>query len=293
MLRALGLLETLEKAGARRSGTAAFTLGGQACPVRELPQPALCLSRHVLDATLANRFRGLGGDLHCGRRWSKATNLEGQVRATGRRVQPETDGWRWFGLKAHARNVPLAADLEMHFAANSYVGLCRLPDGEINVCGLFRRKTSGPSLPGDSIERLQVELPADLLARMEGAEWDPLSFCSVGGLPFRAVMKPGAGEFCVGDALVMTPPITGNGMSMAFESAGLAVEPLIAYSTGRISWSSACEVAASISWKAFRRRLRVAGWLHAGLFHSATRLWLRPCVGRSDFLWRLLFRATR
>jgi len=195
MLRALDLLATLEEAGARRSDIAAFAFGGHVCPVRELPQPALCLSRHVLDAALANRFRGLGGDLRCGCRWSEATNTEGRVRATGRRVQPETDGWRWFGLKAHARKAPLAADLEMHFAANSYVGLCRLPDGEVNVCGLFRRKTSGPPLPGDSIERLQAELPAELLARMEGAEWDPLSFCSVGGLPFRAVMNPETVEF--------------------------------------------------------------------------------------------------
>lgn len=292
-LRELGLLEALEQAGARTAVSAMFAFGNGDFPIRELPIPALCLSRHTLDATLADRFRGLGGDLRCGSRQSEPTNTEGWVKATGRRIQPESDGWRWFGLKAHARNVRLAADLEIHFTANSYVGLCRLPDSEVNICGLFRRKRSGPPLPKDSIERLLVELPNELLARMDGVEWDPGSFCSIGGLPFRAVINPNPGEFCVGDALVMTPPITGNGMSMAFESAALAIEPLTAYANGRSSWRSVCERAAEISRKTFGRRIRVAGWLHAGLFHSAVRLCVRPWVGRSDSLWRLFFGATR
>ena len=44
---------------------------------------------------------------------------------------------RWFGLKIHARNVPLVADLEMHVFPRGYVGLCKLTGGEVNICGLF------------------------------------------------------------------------------------------------------------------------------------------------------------
>ncbi len=51
---------------------------------------------------------------------------EGVVRASGRRLQPPADGGGWFGLKVHARNVPLAADLEMHGSHTGYVGFCRL-----------------------------------------------------------------------------------------------------------------------------------------------------------------------
>ena len=65
---------------------------------------------------------------------------EGIVRATGRRAQPAENGSRWFGLKAHARNVPLTADLEMHVSPRGYVGLCRVDGGVVNVCGLFRRR---------------------------------------------------------------------------------------------------------------------------------------------------------
>ena len=46
---------------------------------------------------------------------------EGIVRASGRRAQPVVDGWRWFGLKAHARNVRLKADLEMHLSPSAYL----------------------------------------------------------------------------------------------------------------------------------------------------------------------------
>ena len=72
-------------------------------------------------------------------RWREEDLGEGIVRATGRRLQPREDGCRWFGLKVHARNVPLAADLEMHGSQTGYVGFCRLRGGEVNVCGLFRR----------------------------------------------------------------------------------------------------------------------------------------------------------
>src|SRR5258706_378699 len=67
------------------------------------------------------------------------------VPATGRNAQSIENGWRWFGLKAHARHVSLTADLEMHVAPNGYVGLCRLADDEVNVCGLFRRRAGGSS----------------------------------------------------------------------------------------------------------------------------------------------------
>ena len=37
----------------------------------------------------------------------------------------------------------------------------------------------------------------------------------------------------------MIPPVTGNGMSMAFEAAKMAIGPLAAYSRGESSWSKA------------------------------------------------------
>src|SRR2546426_356396 len=80
-------------------------LRNSASPTRSLPVPALCLSRFDMDALLAERFRELGGELREKERWRENGAGEGTVRANGRRLQPTENGWRWFGLKIHARNV--------------------------------------------------------------------------------------------------------------------------------------------------------------------------------------------
>jgi hypothetical protein len=144
-LARLGLRELLEHAGAVGADTAAFFSATQSTRPLPLPSRAICLSRFTLDATLAEKFRELGGELWEGRRRSGGDAGEGVVRATGRCLQTEAGGARWFGLKAHARNVPLTAGLEMHVSPRGYVGLCRVNGGRVNVCGLFRRR------PGESV----------------------------------------------------------------------------------------------------------------------------------------------
>src|SRR5262249_55195418 len=161
----------------------------------------------------------------------------------GRRLKPQDNGWRWFGLKVHAREVALKADLEVHALPTGYVGLCRLKDGEVNVCGLFRRGAAAraPSLSPSDGQRGSSESanqsqrsPADthvlrsellrgnpgtiLRARMAGAVFDSRSFCSVAGLCLRPQRATASSECRLGDSLTMIPPVTGNGMSMAFES---------------------------------------------------------------------------
>src|SRR5580700_8459383 len=146
ILDALGLKKKFMDAGAIEARSSVFFSGNSKSPVRQLPSPALCLSRFVMDQLLANEFQKLGGDLRTGARWQNDFS-DGIVRASGRRAQTKKDGWRWFGLKAHARNVSPAAGLEMHVLKNGYVGICKLAGGEVNVCGLFRRNGSDPSQP--------------------------------------------------------------------------------------------------------------------------------------------------
>ena len=282
----------LDNTSAHVARTAQFFLGNRGFPVRRLPQPAVCVSRFWLDALLAEKFRELGGDLRCGTRWTAANCGEGVVRASGRRAQVEPGGSRWFGLKAHARNVDLQADLEMHFAPNSYVGLCRLPDGEVNICGLFRRANTD-ALPRDAVERLCVESSEILSERLRHARWDQNSFCAVGGLPFWGTLEKAPAECRIGDALGMMPPVTGNGMSMAFESARLALGPLADYAGGRTGWESARQTIASSCRATFAPRLFRASCLHAMLFQANARSWLLPCVALNEFLWRSFFHLTR
>jgi 2-polyprenyl-6-methoxyphenol hydroxylase-like FAD-dependent oxidoreductase len=297
VLARLGLRELFDRAGAFQAQTAAFIASANHSPVRALPEPALCLSRYSMDALLAKKFQELGGELRNPTRWSENESLEGVVRASGRHAQPTENGWRWFGLKAHVRNVKLAADLEMHISSTGYVGVNRINNGEVNVCGLFRaRKNGGANLqvcPTSRMELLRGKPGSPLHERLANATFDETSFCSVAGLslqPRRATEKK---ECCIGDALTMIPPVTGNGMSMAFESAELAMEPLTAFSRNEMSWTETQQTIARICDHAFASRLAWARWLQWLMFSPVLRSRIGVVLLRSDLLWRMLFTRTR
>lgn len=292
VLERLGLGKTLVEGGAVPARTGAFFLGENASPIRGLGRPALCISRFTLDSLLAQEFVKSGGDLSQNSRATSDGAAEGIVRASGRPVQPTEDGWRWFGLKAHARNVAMSADLEMHAVLDGYVGMCRLAGGETNICGLFRNQPAKAAIR-PARELIRGEPGTLLHAKLASAEFDESSFCSVAGLslrPRRASAQPGC---LIGDALTMTPPVTGNGMSMAFEAAELALEPLAAWSQGESSWEATRQAIARACDTAFRCRLLWAGWLQQLMFAQAIRGRFGRVVLGSDWFWRMMFARTR
>ncbi len=291
-LQRLALRDRLNEAGALAARTAQFSSLTRLGRVRDLPQTALCLPRHQLDALLATCFRELGGELRAGERWHRPSDLEGVVLASGRQSQPLVDGWRWFGLKAHALNVTTDADLEMHVSENGYVGLCRQPGGLVNVCGLFRRKLK-PDDPAENWqEQLRGPVGSRLRARMDSAVFMADSFCAVAGINLKPRSARQQSECRIGDALTMIPPLTGNGMSMALESAEMAIEPLTAYSRGEANWMEARQSIARACDFAFTRRLQWAKWLQQLLFVPALQNAL-VVVSAKEWFWRLLFARTR
>ncbi|HZR20533.1 MAG TPA: NAD(P)-binding protein [Verrucomicrobiae bacterium] len=291
VLLRLGLMESLRQAGVIFSNTAQFFLGNASSPVRRLLSPALCLSRFDLDALLAECFRSLGGELRENSRWNGNQATDGIVLANGRRMRPNEDGWRWFGLKVHARQAQLGADLEMHCSHYGYVGLSRLPRGEVNVCGLFRaRPGMAPPSPNELLHGLAG---TPLQARLANAVFDETSFCSVAGLSLRPQRAADAAECRLGDALTLIPPLTGNGMSMAFEAAELALDPISAYSRGQLGWVATRTAIARACDTAFRQRLFWARWLQALMFLPAAQGSLGRSLLNWDALWRLFFNCTR
>ena len=291
-LARLGLLNGLQNAGAGSAVSAAFFAGKARIPTRRLPEAALCISRFVLDEWLAREFQRLGGELRLGVRWSGEFKT-GIVRASGRRAEPVADGWRLFGLKVHACGVSLDADLEMHFVPSGYVGLCRLAGGDVNVCGLFRSETTVPDLAQRWRDWLGGPAGSMLHSRLSGARYEEASFCSVAGLCLRPQRATQRNECCIGDALTMIPPVTGNGMSMAFESGELAIEPLVKFSRDDLTWTQAQQEIASACDHRFSARLRWASWLQQALFHPTARSALLFLATRSERLWRGLFERTR
>jgi len=304
VLERMELKRLLFEAGALEAHQTVFFKGNDRGPIREIYPAAICISRYILDPRLAEHFVELGGVLRQETRWTEPCS-EGIVRANGRRLSPPQKSCRWYGLKVHATNVNLMADLEMHSLKDGYVGLCRLKGNEVNVCGLFRRtnaaeRTASEAMPGKkpspnySWKRQLCGTPGTPLhSRLVDAIFDESSFCSVAGLDLKPHEASDQNECCIGDALTMTPPITGNGMSMALEAAELAVAPLAAYNEGRISWLQAKSNIACACDQVFARRLAFAKWLQRLLFASAIRATLGRALLNSHFFWRMMLANTR
>jgi 2-polyprenyl-6-methoxyphenol hydroxylase-like FAD-dependent oxidoreductase len=292
-LSRLGLRELLERAGAVSAATAAFFSTTQSAPPRPLPSRAICLSRFTMDHALAAEFKQLGGELREGERRRDEDFGEGTIRATGRRAQTKENGSRWFGLKVHARKVALIADLEMHVSPRGYVGLCRVDGGAVNICGLFRRRPGEDQTPQNWREWLGGEAGSPLNRRLSAAKFEDNSFCAVAGislLPQRATTRT---ECCIGDSITMIPPVTGNGMSMAFESAEIAIAPLTAWSRGEVPWMPTRQVIAGRCDAAFGRRLVWAKWLQRMMLTPSLQNVLARFVSRSEWFWRTAFERTR
>jgi len=293
VLRELGLHQKFIAAGAVEARSAAFHSARRSYPSKTLPCPALCLSRHVMDELLANVYRHLGGQLRERERVTTTDPRPGLVRATGRRIDVSQSKVKWIGLKAHARHALLVADLEMHFVPDGYVGLCRLGGGEVNVCGLFAVPGPLPQLAERWPEFLRGPAGSVLRSQLGKAEFVADSFCAVSGLDLRPASVMETRECCVGDALTMIPPVTGNGMSMAFESAAWAAESLAAYSRGDMAWNEARFAIGRRCAAGFGRRLHWASLVQQMLMDRRGREVVLALANRFDWLWRAIFNRTR
>jgi flavin-dependent dehydrogenase len=78
--------------------------------VQKLPEPAFGLSRHALDARLADAFIAAGGELQPATRSTDLASQPGRVLATGRARRESP----WLGLKFHVHGLTLTRDLELH-----------------------------------------------------------------------------------------------------------------------------------------------------------------------------------
>ena len=241
-----------------------------------LPQAAVAVDRATLDESLARTFEKEGGVLRENARWTESFTAEGLVRATGRRLNKEKAG-TMVGIKAHARNVPLTADLELHFSDAGYVGLSRQRGGTVNVCALFVRKTAlkcetiaNRNLP----EMFSREMASALREQLRNAIFEDATFASVAGISLRREKAQATRECRIGDSICMIPPMTGNGMSIALESAMIAAPILRDYSNGRVEWQQAQQEISRRCDQAFSRRLTFAGFLQKACFRKAGRRFL-------------------
>ena len=246
----------------------------------QLPEPALCLSRHRLDAALASEFTGLGGELVTGDR-TDATPRPGRVLTCGRR--PATSS-PWLGLKQHFRGLPLGDDLELHLGRDAYVGLTTVENGTVNVCGLFPRQ-GGRTLP----EKCRQAGLVELAGRLQDAEADEDSFCAVAGLDYDAPRRR-RGPVPLGDAAGLIPPFTGHGMTIAWQSAAVALPHIDLWSRGATAWESAAARIEHDLRRRFRWRLLAGRVIHPWILRPARRRWFRLLHGSGLLPFQPLYR---
>lgn len=283
-LRTLGIDDLFESALQHR--TSAWYANGRLISRQTLPQAAYGISRHCLDEALRERFASLGGQIHSGVRLTSSPQ-DGWVWCTGRRPTKGT----WIGLKCHVRGLEMPDDLEMHLGRNAYVGLAPVENGATNVCGLFRLRREIRSEDMLSAYLPEVGL-GDLAERIRSAETIPESRSAVAGFELGWQKKP-ADLFALGDSLAMIPPFTGNGMSMAFESAEAALSPLTDYSSGRLCWSDARQHTERRLRTRFGPRLFLAGLLHPFLTSSSGQAFFASFARAGVLPFRACFQLLR
>lgn len=274
--------------------TVRFYNSGRASGTLQLPQAALAVDRATLDHTLAQQFTAAGGVLRENSKWMEPFAREGLVRATGRRLN-RNGKMRFVGLKVHAADLPLSADIELHFTEKGYVGLSRQQNGTVNVCGLFPaggvwsgvRENSGEIfgsvVSGPAREKLEQ------VARASSAD----SLVAVAGISLKREFAKTSDECRVGDSICMIPPLTGNGMSLAIESAAIAAPTLEEFSRGGIDWVQARKRISQKCDEEFIRRLTFAGWIQSIAFTAPGRAVLMSILKTAPGVLNGWFRLTR
>lgn len=280
----LGLAPMLR--GALEHREVAWFIGERAPRVHTLPSPALGLSRHTLDARLARAFTAAGGDLRTDTRRTDLGAKSGRVFATGRRAGRSP----WLGLKFHARHLALARDLELHLGEHGYVGLSRVDATTVNVCGLFQRRPLAGRGPALLFSYLRAGGLAALAGRLAAADIDAASVCAVAALSFDRRVAA-SDRISLGDACAMIPPFTGNGMAMAFQSAELALDPLLAYTRGESTWRETCRATNAALRGRFRLRLASADALHPFLLRPRQQRWFATLSRARLLPFRSLYAA--
>jgi flavin-dependent dehydrogenase len=231
----------------------------------DMPRPAQAISRYSLDASLASTFQLAGGILHTNTRIDPSERTEGRIFANGRSRTPSP----WLGLKCHLRGLAMSADLEMHLGCGAYVGLARLGDDLINVCGLFRRRR-GVNIHRDQVllSYLRATSLDSLAERVEASQPLEGSSSAVAGVSFCESPR---NDLCIrlGDTFSAIAPFTGNGMAIAFESAAESALPIIAWSYKRADWPTTVDAIQRRLRRRFTNRLNTAKWIHPLLYSRA------------------------
>lgn len=160
----------------------------------------------------------------------------------------------------------MPAQVELFFFPGGYAGLNPIEDGRVNLCLLlsydaFRR--TGQSVAG-TLAAITGWNPA-LGRRLAGGQALAESICTVAPVDTGRPAAPWADVACLGDTVVMLPPLCGDGMAMALRSAELCAPLADAFLRDELSlegWATQYQQA----WQTeFTQRVQTGRFLHQAL----------------------------
>lgn len=158
-------------------------------------------------------------------------------RGTATAAEETRDGIVYIGIKSHYSGINVPERVELYFCNGGYIGISPIEDGKINVAALLTLDSvqgSGKSV----LEILHVasQTNSRLAARLTEGTPVPGSQVSIAPLRLSDIPEPWSEFPHVGDAMLMIPPLCGDGMSIALRSALLCSSWTDKYLQGTLSY---------------------------------------------------------
>lgn len=251
-----------------------------------LPGKAIGISRYHLDRLLHEQLSAAGAEMTTGkvqnirrlgpdryevtvRRGSDEVRYEAKavIGAYGTK-QPKhasssesfRDSTVYVGVKSHYIGIDIPDRVELYFNGDGYVGMSPIEEGRVNVAALLPLEAvrgSGTSVP--DILSAAAQGNATLATRL--AQGAPIDGTQVSVAPLRISMEPQPWSDYphVGDALMMIPPLSGDGMSIALRSALLCAHWTEAYLRGTVNgmeWQQGYTKEAELEFSGLLRKAR-------------------------------------
>lgn len=230
-----------------------------------LPGEAIGISRYELDRILHQKAQLAGAEVITKTTVTSITRLnhqlyevdtkqgEAQIRYQARAVigaygtkkprglPPAAEATRddtvYIGIKSHYSGISVPEQVELYFCNGGYIGISPIEKGKVNVAALFTLNSvqgSGKSV----LEILQKAAQSNSRLTVRLAEGTPIpdSQVSIAPLHLSNVPEPWSEFPHVGDAMLMIPPLCGDGMSIALRSSLLCAGWTDKYLKGILSY---------------------------------------------------------
>ncbi|MNC16503.1 putative oxidoreductase [compost metagenome] len=286
-----------------------------------LPGNATGISRYELDRILHEKAQSAGAEIVTkavvtGIRKLDATQYEvdtrqgdGKVTYRARAVigaygtkkprgvpsaaQGTRDETVYIGIKSHYSGITIPEQVELYFCEGGYIGLSPIEEGKVNVAALLTLDSVQGS--GKSVQEiLQTAARSNrrLHDRLGKGAPVPETQVSIAPLHLSDTPEPWSEFPHIGDAMLMIPPLCGDGMSIALRSSLICSGWTDRYLKGMISydeWQTGYSAEAD---KEFTRLLKRARRIQKLAFARTNRLY--PGLARMfPGLARYVVTATR